>query len=72
MSTDLPKKGDKYISNLTGHGMKVTGVTKKEVTIEVERRVINKSTAEIKMDVRTRVVPLHLWGLCSSSYSRET
>lgn len=68
----VPSKGDRYISDLTGHGMVVTGVTKNEITIEVERRVVNKSTAEIKMDKRTRVVPLHLWGLCSASYSRET
>lgn len=66
-----PKKGDKYISDLTGHGMTVVDVTKKAVTVEVERRIFNKSTAEIKMDVRTRVVPLHLWGLCSQAYSRE-
>ena len=66
----LPKVGDEYISDLTGHGMKVTGVTKKEITIQVERRVFNKSTAEIKMDKRTRVVPLHLWPLCSKSYAR--
>ncbi len=66
-----PKKGDRYISDLTGHGMKVVGVTKKEVTIEVERRLFNKATAEIKMDTRTRVVPVHLWALCSQSYSLE-
>ena len=69
---DTPTKGDRYVSDLTGHGMVVTGVTKKEITIEVERRVFNKSTAEIKTDKRIRVVPLHLWGLCSRSYSRET
>lgn len=70
--SDLPKKGDRYVSNLTGHGMTVLDVTKKEILVEVERRVVNKSTAEIKMDKRTRVVSLHLWGLCSGSYSRET
>jgi hypothetical protein len=67
-----PQKGDRYISDLTGHSMVVTGVTKKEITIEVERRIFIRSTAEIKMEKRTRVVPLHLWGLCSASYSRET
>lgn len=69
--SDLPKKGDKYISNLTGNGMTVIDVTKNEITVEVERRVFHKSTGKIHEDVRTRVVPLHLWGLCSQAYSRE-
>lgn len=67
----MPRAGDKYTSNLTGHSMVVKSATKKEITVEVERKVLNKSDGVIKMDKRTRVVPQHLWGLCSSQYSKD-
>ena len=64
----MPKAGDIYTSNLTGNSMVVKSATKKEITVEVERKVLNKSDGVIKIDKRTRVVPQHLWGLFSSQY----
>ncbi len=52
--------------------MVVKSVTKKEITVEVERRVPSKTDGAPKTDLRVRVVPLQLWDLCSSSYRRET
>lgn len=70
--SDVPKVGTEYVSELTGLEMKVTAVTKKEITVDVQRRRVDRKTAEVKYDRRTRVVPMHLWGLCSHSYRRAT
>lgn len=67
----MTTKGDRYVSNLTGLTMVVTSATKKEITVEVQRRVTSRQTGEIKIEARTRVVPMHLWALVVMNYVKD-
>lgn len=51
-----------------GHTAKVLKITKKEITVEVTRRITVKSTGEVKTEVRTRVVPVDVWWAFARGY----
>lgn len=51
------KKGDEYIGKESGLRLKVRDKTANSILIEVERRVIDRRTAKIRVDTREREVP---------------
>lgn len=60
---DAPKVGDHWESP-SGLGFRVTAVTKKAVTVSVDRSVRNK------LEVRTRDVPITGWDSFARPYTR--
>lgn len=61
------KKGD-VLTSPSGRTAKITKVTTKLVTVEVERRILNKSTGELKVEKRTREIPVDRWSAFAKGY----
>lgn len=52
----------------SGRTATVLKVTTKTITVEVERRVLNRNTGELKTEKRTREVPVDLWPTFAKAY----
>jgi hypothetical protein len=51
------KKGDSYVGETSGLCLKIGDKTKDGVNMEIERRIIDRKTGEVKIEVRERFVP---------------
>jgi hypothetical protein len=65
------KKGDRYISD-SGLGAVVVKVTTKVITVELERKVLDKRTGEFKVEKRTREIPVDRWKYFEVGYRSTT
>lgn len=63
------KKGDEFVSDFDEtRRLIIRDSNKKSITVEVDRRVIDKNTGEIKLDRRTREVPISILPVLMKSY----
>jgi hypothetical protein len=63
------KVGDTFVSKFgTNLRLTISEVKKKELTLIVERKVVDRKTGEITIDKRTRVVPSSRWRFIEAGY----
>lgn len=63
--------GEEYISNQgTNLRLTVKAVSKKDVAVTVERRVVDRKTGELTIEQRERTVPKELWRYVIAGYDR--
>ena len=64
------KKGDEYRGKESGLRLRIKDTSVKSITVEVERRVVDRRTAEIRLETRERVVPKELVDSLLLGYER--
>lgn len=64
------KKGDEYRGRESGLWLKIRAIDKKVAQITVQRRVVDRSTGEIKFDERQRDVPLEMMPTVLRGYEK--
>jgi hypothetical protein len=63
-----------YVSRTPGREhmkLKVKKETKAEVTVEVDRQILDKTTGELRLDKRTVVIPKENWKYWLLAYKEE-
>lgn len=63
------KKGD-VVTSCLGNKYTVLKVTTKVITVEVERRVLDKRTGELKVEKRTREISVAAWDAFNKAYQQ--
>lgn len=65
------KKNDTYVGNETGLCLKIQDVKAKVVKFTVERRIVDRSTGEIKIVVNEREAPSNTMPTVLRGYHKE-
>lgn len=65
------KVGDQYLSTQgTNLRLTVKAVTRRDVTVTAERKLVDRKTGEVKIENRERTVPKELWPNVIAAYRK--